>query len=100
MRTLIRNDFLILRENSRRKDSFFQKANTKKDKQKFHLSRQVRVSSCFTKNEEFSIKDFLSKCDQIPGNCVFGHILKKSLMENFIFCTVSIKESSINSQLI
>ena len=32
MRTLIRNDFLILRENSRRKDSFFQKANTKKDK--------------------------------------------------------------------
>ena len=30
----------------------------------------------------FSIKDFLSKCDQIRN------LLKKSLMENFIFCAV------------
>ena len=36
---------------------------------------------------KFSIKDFFSKCDQ---NCSFlriwSHLLKKSLMENFIFC--------------
>ena len=31
---------------------------------------------------KFSIKDFFSKCDQIRSK------LKKSLMENFIFCTV------------
>ena len=30
------------------------------------------------------IKDFFSKCDQILGK----HLLKKSLMENFIFCAV------------
>ena len=31
---------------------------------------------------EFSMKDFLSKCDQIRS------LLWKSLMENFIFCAV------------
>ena len=31
---------------------------------------------------KFSIKDFFSKCDQIRRK------LKKSLMENFIFCVV------------
>ena len=37
----------------------------------------------------FSIKDFSSKCDQIPSFLrVWSHLLKKSLMENFIFCAV------------
>ena len=40
---------------------------------------------------KFSINDFFSKCDQI---CSFlqnwSHLLKKSLMENFIFCAVDI----------
>ena len=31
----------------------------------------------------FFIKDFFGKCDQI-----WSHLLKKSLMENFIFCAV------------
>ena len=31
---------------------------------------------------KFSIKDFFSKCDQIR---IWSHLLKKSLMENFIF---------------
>ena len=31
---------------------------------------------------KFSIKDFFSKCDQIRSS---SHLLKKSLMENFIF---------------
>ena len=35
----------------------------------------------FSLHKEFSIKDFFSKCDRI---------LKKSLMENFIFCAVFI----------
>ena len=39
----------------------------------------------------FSIKDFFSKCDKI--RCIlqiWSHSLKKSVMENFIFCAVCI----------
>ena len=36
---------------------------------------------------KFSIKDFLSKCDQIRRKLqIWSHLLKKSLMENIIFC--------------
>ena len=36
---------------------------------------------------KFSIKDFFSKCDQIRKKLQFwSHLLKKSLMENVIFC--------------
>ena len=39
---------------------------------------------------KFFIKDFFSKCDQ---NCrklqIWSHLLKKYLMENFIFCAVN-----------
>ena len=35
---------------------------------------------------KFSIKDFFSKCDQIRSFMrILSHLLKKSLMENFIF---------------
>ena len=38
---------------------------------------------------KFPIKDFFSKCDQIRKKLFFcPHLLKKSLMENFIFCAV------------
>ena len=38
---------------------------------------------------KFSIKDFFSKCDQIRRKLrIWSHWLKKSLMENFIFCVV------------
>ena len=38
---------------------------------------------------KFSIKDFFSKCDQIRSFLrIWSHLLKKSLMENFIFCVV------------
>ena len=39
---------------------------------------------------KFFIKDFFSKCDQIRRFLrIWSHLLKKSLMENFIFCAVS-----------
>ena len=38
----------------------------------------------------FSIKDFFSKCDQILS-FLRSHLLKKFLMENFIFCAVKLK---------
>ena len=38
---------------------------------------------------KFLIKDFFSKCDQIRRKPrIWSHLLKKSLMENFIFCAV------------
>ena len=40
---------------------------------------------------KFSIKDVLSKCDQIRKKLwIWSHLLKKSLMENFIFCAVDV----------
>ena len=43
---------------------------------------------------KFSTKDFFSKCDQIRKIRSFlllwSHLLKKSLMENFIFCSMGI----------
>ena len=39
---------------------------------------------------KFFIKDFFSICDQIRRKLqIRSHLLKKSLMENFIFCTVT-----------
>ena len=38
---------------------------------------------------KFSIKNFFSECDQIRSVLrIWSHLLKKSLMENFIFCAV------------
>ena len=43
-----------------------------------------------TVQKKFLIKDFFSKCDQIPRKLrVWSHLLKKTLMVNFIFCAVS-----------
>ena len=38
---------------------------------------------------KFFIKDFFSKCDQMHSFLwIWSHLLKKSIMENFIFCAV------------
>ena len=38
---------------------------------------------------KFFIKDFFRKCDQIRKKLhIWSHLLKKSLMENFMFCAV------------
>ena len=38
---------------------------------------------------KISIKDFFSKCDQIRSFLrIWSHLLKESVMENFIFCAV------------
>ena len=37
---------------------------------------------------KFLIKDFFSKCNQIPSFLrIWSHLLNKSLMKNFIFCS-------------
>ena len=54
------------------------------------------------KKMKFSIKDFFSKCDQIRSFLrIWSHLLKKYLMENFIFCAVldllSVKEIELSN---
>ena len=45
---------------------------------------------------KFSIKDFFSKCDQIRRLLrIWSHLLKKSLMENFIYCAVKCDSVSV-----
>ena len=39
---------------------------------------------------KFSINDFFIKCDQIHSFLqILSHLMKKSLVENFIFCAVT-----------
>ena len=39
---------------------------------------------------KFSIMDFFSKRDQIHKMQIWSHLLKKSLIENFMFCAGSV----------
>ena len=49
--------------------------------QRWHIAQKMK----------FSIKDFFSKCEQIQSKLrIWSHLQKKSLMENFIFCAVTI----------
>ena len=53
-----------------------------------------------TQKMQFSIKNFFRKCDQIRSLLrIWSHLLKKSLMENVIFCVCSIKDSADNLKL-
>ena len=62
------------------------------------LDFQTRLSACHLNSfrisnteqkMKFSIKDFFSKYDQIGRKLrISSHLLKKPLMENFIFCAV------------
>ena len=50
---------------------------------------------------KFSINDFFSKCDQIRMKLrIWSHLLKKSLMGNFIFCAVIVLEKIIFVRMI
>ena len=55
------------------------------------------ISLCFHQNttgltpQKFSIKDFFSKWDQIRSKLrIWSHLLKNSLMENFVFCAMTV----------
>ena len=56
---------------------------------KMCLSRSKNPQSYTAQKMKFSIKDFFSKCDQIRKEMrIWSHLLKKHLIENFIFCVV------------
>ena len=50
----------------------------------------MNVSTNNCTKMKFSIEDFFSRCDQICSfQRIWSHLLKKFLMENFIFCAVN-----------
>ena len=51
----------------------------------------IEIGGNTTQKMKFSIKDFFSKGDQIRRKLrILSYSLKKSLMENFIFCAVEV----------
>ena len=55
----------------------------------------VLLKSTTAEKMKFTIKDFCSKCDQIRSFLrMWSHLLKKSLVGNFIFCAVYIHDQS------
>ena len=55
------------------------------------LTLLVKKQHSLHKKMKFPIKDFFSRCDQIRRKLrIWSHLLKKPLMENFIFCAVII----------
>ena len=55
------------------------------------LAANVFGSKLTAQKMKFSIRDFVSKCVQIRRKLrIWLHLLKKSLMENFIFCAVTV----------
>ena len=58
---------------------------------KLYSNLQNNLQHC-TENKAFAMKNFVSKCDQIRSFLrVWSHLLKESLMENFIFCAMQSK---------
>ena len=58
----------------------------------FSLAINVDMKQRYTVHKKmiFSIKDFVKKCDQVRKKLrIWSHLLKKSWMENFIFCAVT-----------
>ena len=52
------------------------------------------TKGCTAQKMKFFVKDFFSKCDQMD------RLLKKSLMENFIFCAVMLRHFSYMKKVI
>ena len=56
----------------------------------------LRLTSITAQKMKFSIKDFFSKCDQICSFLrIWSHLLKKTLIENYIFCAVYVSSNSL-----
>ena len=69
------------------------KTKNRTNRQEVFYKKAVKHFAKFTANTahkmKFFIKDFFSTCDQSRRKMrIWSHLLKKSLMENFIFCAV------------
>ena len=55
------------------------------------VGKHMKQKKTLHKKMKFSITDFFSKCGQIRRKLqIWSHLLKKSLMEKFIFCAVEV----------
>ena len=60
----------------------------------FQYFQNLRLLSNPAQKMKFSIKNFFSKYDQIRSFLrIWSHLLKKSLMENFVFCAEQLLRS-------
>ena len=86
-------DLMVFNMQVRLNFIYFQIPGSADKKPVIHLRHSHTVQKI-----KFSIQDFFSKVDQIPRKLrIWSHLLKKSLMENFIlFCSVSITIRSCN----
>ena len=61
----------------------------------FEVTKIFIILSFTAQKMKFSTKNFFSKCAQIRKKLrIWLHLLNKSLMEKFIFCTVLIRENT------
>ena len=78
---------LILGTNLRKKSI----SGLKQKSEHHHQIQHVRVgiNTNTAQKKKFLIKDFFSKCDRIRRKRrTWSHLLKRSLIEKFIFCAV------------
>ena len=77
---------------NKRKQFFMEEVNLESCFFLSYLLYQVLDAILFTytaRKMKFYIKDFFSKCYEIRSFLrIWSHLLKKSLMENFIFCAM------------
>ena len=67
----------------------YQKLAYRKKLPLFKILKDVIIGTVTAEKMKFSVKDFFSICDQIRGKLrIWSYLLKKCLMESFIFCAV------------
>ena len=60
-----------------------------KKRTSFKTQASKKAATCTAQKMKYTIKDFSNKCDQIYRKLwIWPHLLKKSLIVNFIFCAV------------
>ena len=58
----------------------------------------INLAMCTAQKMKFSIEDFFSKCHQIRRKLrIWSHLLKKSLIENFIFWAVVVASAPLQN---
>ena len=68
--------------------------------QSWNYNFNISLDSHTAQKMKFFIKDFFRKCDQIRRKPrIWSHLLRKPLMENFIFCAVTVWDAMIKSSL-
>ena len=76
---------------------FYCSQHEKFKKHGFEIKFFYSVFANTVQETKFSIKDFFSNCDEIRRKLpIWSHLLKKSLMENFIFAQWKLNQIKIN----